>query len=700
MARSFVFAVLLATLDAPGAQAEKRAFEIDDYYRTAFVGSPHLSPDGTSVAFTVRRYDLHGGESWSEIWIMRADGSGQKQLTYGRHNDSSPTFSPDGKSLVFVSDRSESSQLHVLPLAGGESKQLTEFAPGVSGPVWAPDGRYIAVTSEIYPECGVDGECTVEIRSDRAEGKLNVHVADELLYRHWTSWHDGVRHHVLLVDAKSGDVVKDMTPGDWESPVFSAGGGRGYDFSPDGKELAFVSNREPEQASTTNADLWLVPVEGATTEASAVNVTDANDGWDGTPRYSPDGQKIAFLSQERAGYESDLFRLAIFDRQSRKVRYITDRAFDRWVDEIEWSQGSDALFASVPIEGSTALFRIALDGKTEEIHRDAYWAGWTVDPRTESIFYTRRSVGAPGEIYAKAGDAPARLTEMNRVLEEEVDIRPAEVMWVEAGPEDARYRVQVWIVKPHDFDPNKKYPLILNVHGGPQGRWSDSYRGDWQVYPGKGYVVAFANPTGSTGYGQDFIDAIECDWGGRVFDDLMKVTDELADLPYVDADRLGAMGWSYGGYMMMWFEGHTDRFKTLAAMMGIYDLPSFYGATEELWFPEKDLCGMPWNSWEYASASPSQAAANFQTPALVITGELDFRVPYTQSLMFHTALRRQGVPARLVVLPDAGHWPAWHEMAFYYNVHVDWFHKYLGGEPATYDVHEWARNRVFGDEAE
>ena len=235
----------------------------------------------------MRRYELEEGETWSEIWIMGADGSNQRQLTHGRHNDGSPGFSPDGESLLFVSDRSGSSQLHLLPLAGGEARQLTEFEPGVWDPVWSPDGKYIAVTSQIYPECGLDGECTESISTDRAEGKLNVHVADELLYRHWTSWHDGKRHHVLLVDAKSGDVTKDMTPGDWESPVFMLGGGRGYDFSPDGQELCFVSNREAEQASTTNADLWLVPIgeradgdggaEGGA-PADPVNITAANRG--------------------------------------------------------------------------------------------------------------------------------------------------------------------------------------------------------------------------------------------------------------------------------------------------------------------------------------------------------------------------------------------------------------------------------------
>jgi dipeptidyl aminopeptidase/acylaminoacyl peptidase len=265
-------------------------------------------------------------------------------------------------------------------------------------------------------------------------------------------------------------------------------------------------------------------------------------------------------------------------------------------------------------------------------------------------------------------------------------------MWVKG---EGGYEIQCFVVKPHGFTAGKKYPLILNVHGGPQSQWSDAFRGDWQVYPAKGYVVAFANPTGSTGFGQDFTDAIASDYGGRVYRDLMKVTDALQALDYVDKDRTGVMGWSYGGYMSMWIEGHTDRFACNAAMMGIFDVPSWYGATEELWFPEHDMKGTPWTSDQYEKWSPSNHVKSFKTPALVISGELDYRCPYTQSLSYYTALQKMGVPSRLVILPNAGHWPAWHEMAFYYDVHLDFFHKWLGGEPAPYDVTEMARNLAF-----
>jgi dipeptidyl aminopeptidase/acylaminoacyl peptidase len=274
----------------------------------------------------------------------------------------------------------------------------------------------------------------------------------------------------------------------------------------------------------------------------------------------------------------------------------------------------------------------------------------------------------------------------------EVDIRPAETMWV-SGADNAR--VQVFIVKPHDFDPAKKYPLILNVHGGPQSQWADSFRGDWQVYPGAGYVVAFANPHGSTGFGQAYTAEISGDWGGKVYEDLMKVTDALEKLPYVDPKRMGAMGWSYGGYMMNWFEGHTDRFKALASMMGIFDNRAFFGATEELWFPEWDLKGQPWNSDLYEKFSPSNFVKTFKTPCLVITGERDYRVPYTQGLQMFTALQKMNVPSRLIVYSNAGHWPSWYEMALYYTAHLEWFHTYLGGGAPPWSTEAFLRNAVF-----
>lgn len=696
--RSLAVMAVVAVVGAGVAHgAERRAFEIADHYRAALVGSPSASPDGSPVAFEVRRYALEKGESWSEIWLVGGDGGGLRQMTFGRHHDGSPVMAADGRSLAFLSDRSGEMQLWRMAVDGGEARQLTRFPGGVGSPVWSPCGAWIAVVAEVYPECGVDPECNRTMRESVEAGPLSVRVTDELLYRHWDSWREGRFRHVLLVDAGTGEAVADLTPGRWDSPTFSLGGHPGMAFSPDGRELAVTSNRGPSPATSTNSDLWLVPIGEGGRPGEATNATASNPGWDGDPAYFPDGRFLAYRSQETPGNEADLFRLALLDRSSGAVRYLTDRGrFDNWIEGLAW--GGSKLFVQAAVEGRNPLFAVDLaTGELERVVTDGTIDAWIPAADGRSVVYVRRGVDRPPElarVEVESGD-PRRLTFFNRALEEEVDLRPAEEMWVERGDGT---RLHVFLVTPHGFDPARRYPLILNIHGGPQMQWTDSFRGDWQVYPGKGYVVAFANPAGSTGYGQDLTDAISCDWGGRVIDDLMTITDALEKLPYVDPGRMGAMGWSWGGYAVMWLEGHSDRFKALASMMGVYDLRSMHGATEELWFPEHEMCGPPWSSAEYERGSPSRAAERFRTPCLVVTGERDFRVPYTQSLHFFTDLQRRGVPSRLVVYPGAGHWPGWYEMAFYYLVHVDWFHRWLGGGEPPWPVEDFARNRVFGSD--
>ena len=673
----------------PGA---KRPFQVADAYGAPRVGAPVLSPDGSHAVYTLGHRDIEAGTSTTQLWSVpiATDGAGgvPRQLTHGKASASGPFFAPDGETLYFLANRDDAGrQIHALPLAGGEARRVTDWPMGFGELALSPDGRLLAAACEVYPEHGADAEGNQAAAEAHKAAKTVVHVADELLYRHWTSWRDGKYTHVILFDAASGEPLRDLTPGNFDSPTFSLGGDRGFCFSPDSRSLVYVSNREADQAGSTNADLWLVSVEGGEPR----NLTASNRGWDGAPLFAADGRRLAFISQEQPGYESDLRRLSILDLASGDLRRVTHRSnFDDMVDGMAWAQDGGALVFQAEREGRNPLFRVELaTGAIEELHRHGSIDGWELAPDGGSIVYAARRIDAPTELYSiAAGGGEARpLTTHTAEYAAEVDLRPAEELWIDSGE---GYPIHTFVVKPHGFREGVRYPTILNVHGGPQGQWTDSFRGDWQVYPGSGYVVAFANPTGSTGYGQDLTDAIACDWGGRVYRDLMKVTDALAELDFVDPERLGAMGWSYGGYMTMWMQGQTDRFACIASMMGLYDMRSFYGATEELWFPEKDLCGTPWTSAEYERWSPSNHVANFATPALVVTGELDYRVPYTQSLQYFTALRRKRVPSRLVVFPNAGHWPSWHEMLFYYNAHLDFFHEWLGGAPAPYDVHEYA----------
>ncbi len=686
---ALVCALLAATVAGaagPARAAERRAFTIADLYRLKDVESPRVSPDGRTIAYVVRTRDLAKGKRTARIWLVDADGTNRRPLTNGEKQDTDPRWSPDGRSVAFVSDRSGSAQLWLIPRDGGEATKLTDVATGVSEPQWAPAGGLLAFTSDVYPECGAADSCNKAIAERRDKGPLKAHLADRLLYRHWTEWKDGRRTHILVVDVATS-AVRDLTPGDFDAPVFQASGAGDFAFSPDGRELCYASNHETDAARSTNADLWAVPVAGG----EARNLTAANRAADGTPRYSPDGRWIAFRTQSQPGYESDRWRLALYDRAGGAVRVLTE-SFDYWVNDLQWTSDSKRIVFTADWKARVPLFAVDLQGRVGE--RPLAELG-TVDafdlaPGADWAAVARRGIGSPAEIFrVRLGGEAKRLSFENEAVEKEVDIRPAES--IEVAGADGR-PVQCWIVKPHGFDPAKKYPLVLNVHGGPQSQWSDSFRGDWQVYPGAGYVEAFPNPHGSTGFGQAYTAAISRDYSGKVMRDVDAVADALAKLPYVDADRMGAMGWSWGGYAMMWLEGHTPRFRCLASKMGLYDLEAFYGATEELWYPAWDLGGAPWESPLYERDSPSEYVKEFRTPCLVITGEKDFRIPYTQSLQFFTALQNMGVPSRLIVYEKAGHWPSWYEMALYYNAHLEWFHEYLGGDPAPWKSGEMVRN--------
>lgn len=682
---------LLLTL-AGAATADKRAFRLDDLYRLKAIGDPQVSPDGRTVAFVVTESDLTAGKTNSDLYRVGADGSGLCRLTSTEGEDIHPRWSPDGNTLMFISSRKDGSQIWLLPTTGGEARQLTSLSTGISDPIWSPDGKKILFASDVFPECGADDAGNKKIQEAMDKGPLHAHMADRLLYRHWTSWADGKRSHLLLVDVATGKVA-DLTPGDFDSPPFSLGG-QGFTFSPDGTEVCFVSKRVIDEASSTNDDLWLVPATGGEPH----NLTPDNPAYDGDPQYSPDGRYIAYRLQRIPTFEADRFRLALIDRQTGERRILTE-AFDNWVDGFQWAPDSRSIVFSAQERGRYPFYRVDVpSGMTRLLLPGAEAKsvrGFHLAPDGRWLAFCRSAVGEPLELFRadlERGSAE-RLTALNQAVADEVDIRPAEEIWVKgAGGAD----IHVFIVKPHNFDPGKKYPLILNVHGGPQMQWADSFRGDWQVYPGAGYVVAFPNPHGSTGYGQAFTDAISRDWGGRVMEDVLKVSEALAALPFVDAGRMGAMGWSWGGYAMMWLEGHPNRFKALASMMGVYDLRAMHGATEELWFPEYDLGGAPWESTIYEQDSPAALVRNFKTPCLVITGERDYRVPYTQSLHFFTDLQKMKVPSRLIVFENDGHWPSGiKSMPFYYNAHLDWFHRFLGGEPPPYDMIRMWRNQAY-----
>ena len=685
--RCLVPALLITAL--PALAGEKRAFQIEDLYRLKGVQHLALSPDGTKLAFEVASQDLKAATRNTQIWLLDVASGQSKQLTFSGKSDTAPQWSKDGKTLFFLSTRSGGSQLWSLDASGGEAQKVTSFEAGVGAPKLLPGSHSLVFEASVFPEAPMDGAKQKEWSEKLESGPVQAHLADSLLYRHWTEWRDFQYTH--LFTASFEGKVEALTSGKQDYPAFW----QSWDLSPDGKEICVTTNTDAVAARSTNQDLFLISLEGDHTPR---RITGDNPAADQEPKYSPDGRFIAYKFQTKPGHESDRFRLAIYDRAAKTHKVLTE-GIDNWVEGFQWSADGKALWFTVQEKGRWPLHRVDVaTGQITRMLEGQSIREFQVSPDQKAVYLIKTRVGEPAEIWRYGFEAKElkRLTTFNQSVAEEVDFRPAEEQWVKGA--DGK-DIHVFLVKPHGFDPAKKYPLILNVHGGPQMMWSDTLRGDWQVYPGAGYIVAFPNPHGSTGYGQAFTDAISGDWDGKVQTDISKVADHLAALPYVDKDRMGAMGWSWGGYAMMWLEGHTTRFKALAAMMGVYDLRSMHGATEELWFPEHDLTGTPWEKGAaYDRMNPSSAVSAFKTPCLVITGERDYRVPYTQSLQFFTGLQEMGVPSRLIVFKNDGHWPDnLKSMPVYYNAHLEWFQKYLGGGGAPWKTEDMIRNVAFGD---
>lgn len=685
MRTNIVFILVMILLIPSSVLSQKRAFTIEDLYKIKSVSNPVLSNSGEKVAYTVTEYDLSSAKTTNTVYVMNKNGSSLESISDKLPSATSPFWSTNDD-LYLLSK----GQLYKYSFNNGKVEQLTDFYAGVSDPIVSNDGRYVAFTAELFPECGTDNECNKRLDESSSNGPVQAYIADELLFRHWTEYKGEKETYLILYDMIEKK-YEAITSSDVLAGTYMLGGGPKYAFSPDSRILAYVSSPEKNIAASTNTDIYLLPIGSK----EAVNITLANNAWDGSPVFSPDGNFIAYRTHVIPGYEADRFRVALYDIKALQSQTLTE-AFDYTTDDISWSSDSRSIYFTANARGYNPVFKVdAVSQVVTKVTDDKAVRGYQVSNDQQNVFLTFSNVDKPAEIYSYAVNSGtyAQITFYNKKFTEEVDIRSAEQMWVDGAD---GVPVHVFIVKPHGFEEYKKYPLVINVHGGPQMQWMDSFRGDWQVYPGSGYVVAFFNPHGSTGYGSKYTEAISKDWGGKVYEDVMKVTEALEKLPYVDNEKMGAMGWSYGGYMMNWLQGHTKKFKCLASMMGVYDLESMWGATEELWFVNWDVGGQPWNSELYAKYSPSNYVQNFSTPTLIVAGEKDFRVPYTQSLQYFTTLQSLGIDSRLVLFKNDGHWPNnLKSMPLYYNAHLEWFHKYLGGKPAPYNSKELVKNTVF-----
>ena len=676
-----IILLMIAAMSFP----QKRAFTIEDLYKVKNVSVPVLSNSGEKIAFAVSESDLPKGKTINTVYVMNKNGSSLINVSEKIEGANSPFWSSSDELYLM-----NKGQVYKYSFDTGEVTQVTDFYAGVSDPVLSNDERYLAFTAELFSECGTDNDCNKRLDESTKNGPMQAYIADELLFRHWTDYKGEKESYLVLFDIKENK-YQAITSSDVLSGTYMLGGGPKYAFSPDSRVLAYVSSSEKNIANSTNTDIYLMPLGGTQT----VNITLANDAWDGAPVYSPDGNYIAYKTHSIPGFEADRFRVAVYNTRTLLSEVLTED-FDYTTDNLSWSADSKSIYFLADNRGYSPVYKVDIQSKNiTKITDDKAVRGYQINKEEKSLYLTFTAVDKLPEIYSYDVNASvySQITFFNKKLSEEVDIRPAEQMWIEGAD---GVSVHVFVVKPHGYEEYKKYPLIINVHGGPQMQWMDSFRGDWQVYPGSGYVVAFFNPHGSTGYGSKYTEAISKDWGGKVYEDVMKVTEALEKLPYVDSNRMGAMGWSYGGYMMNWLQGQAKKFKCLASMMGIFDLESMWGATEELWFANWDLGGQPWNSELYNKYSPSNYVENFSTPTLIITGEKDYRVPYTQSIQYFNTLQSLGIDSRLIIFKNDGHWPSnVKSMPLYYNSHLEWFHKYLGGNPAPYDSKELVKNNVF-----
>ncbi|MBV9300733.1 MAG: S9 family peptidase [Acidobacteriaceae bacterium] len=668
----------------------KAPFTFDAMMKLVRIDDPQLSPDGKLVAFTAQTIDVAGDKKITQIYVVPVEGGGPQQLTKEGSSNTRPRWTPDSKRILFISDRSNGQQVWSMTPNGSDQKSVTNVPTGADGVTISPDGKLILFVSDVYPGCepanassGVeyDPACNKTNLDQEAASKMNARVYTALLYRHWTQYEGKRRTHLLVQRSDGSGKIWDLTPGDPNTPPFSLGGPEQYAFSPDSVDVTYVAITDSDPSTSTNSDLFTVHATGG--EAKRITT---NPGADQGPLYSPDGKYLAYRTQIRGGYESDQWRLAVLELATGKMNTLTD-SLDRWVENYTWSPDSKNIFFTTDDHGTSPLLMMPVAGGAIRTiaQGPTTVGGMQFTPDEKIMIYTEQSGSRPIEINKamSKGGSGVPLTHLNDAVFDQYQLTPFETISVD-GADGAK--VESFVVKPPGFNASVKYPALFLIHGGPESEWGEvwTYRWNAQVFAAAGYVVIMPNPHGSVGYGQSFTDAVNGDWGGRPYDDIMATVDYAGNLPYIDKDRMVAAGGSYGGYMIDWVLGHTDRFKALVSHAGVYDLESEAGTTEELWFPKWEFQGFPWENRElYEKWSPSSFAKNFKTPTLVTHGELDYRVPAGQGEELFTALQELKIPSKLVQFPDEGHWILKPQNSqFWYTTVIDWLNEYTKKTPA------------------
>jgi dipeptidyl aminopeptidase/acylaminoacyl peptidase len=652
-------------------------FSVDDMLAMDRISDPQVSPDGEQIVFTLRKTDLDANKGRTNLWLVGVDGNNLRQLTSHKKNDSSPRWSPDGKSVWFISGRSESSQVWKIPVDGGEAQQVTEQPLDVGNLVVAPDGKHIAFTMEVFPDCDTV-ECTKKRLDAIKENKASGMIFDKIFIRHWDTWKDGRRSHLFAMSVNGEDTVDVMGSMDADTPSKPFGGTEEITFTPDGKELVFTARDAGKQEPwSTNLDLYRVPIDASTPPKC---ITAKNKAWDTGPVFSPDGKTMAYFAMAKPGYESDRFRIVLMNWANGKKRVLTEK-WDRSPSSICWSADGKTIYATAANTGQKSLFAIdTAKGKVRLILMNGYISSPSI--AGNKIVFSRNLFKSPTELCSVNFD--------NRDFSFITQINKDKIAAARMGDYYQftfkgwnNEKVDCYVIKPVDFDADKKYPVAFLIHGGPQGNWADMFHYRWnpQVYAGAGYACVMVNFHGSTSYGQAFTDSIRGDWGGKPLEDLKKgLAAALKRYPWMDGDRVGALGASFGGYMINWIEGNWQgAFKCMVNHDGNLDERMAYYDTEELWFPEWDHKGTPWsNPRGYEKHNPVNFVKNWKTPMLVIHGALDYRVVDTQGIATFNALQRLGIESKLLYFPDEGHWVQKpHNSILWHETVIGWLDRWL-----------------------
>jgi dipeptidyl aminopeptidase/acylaminoacyl peptidase len=747
LAFSLVVAFVLAPFCFAQATQGKRPMTFEDMMKMKRLGATAISADGKWLAYSVTTVNLEQNTKTAEMWVQAIAGGAPTKLAVAVPGDSGIQFAADGKRILFVSGREGGQQVWLADFDGAtgtasNAKKLTAISTGADNALWSPDGKSIVFTSNVYPDCpairpadgGAGDKCNADKDAALAASKVKALIFTHLLYRHWDHYTGDKRFHLFQVLVDGGG-MRDLTPNDpHDVPPFSLDDSScGCAFAPDSKELAFTENLDPEPAISVSAKIFTLDLTNAAAKPVAISTS---AGGNFNPAYSPDGKYIAWRSEERAGYESDKFRLFLYDRakgsklasqqaSESAVRDLLPK-FPNWVDEFAWAPNSKRIFFSAGEKGESPIFVATLDGDFTSVYNNGTFSDLHPLSDGQTVVASRMTVAAPNEVVAVVsasgapdenarikvqsipgtmGFGPITVTQLRQItnlnvelLYLQLDLPKMESFWFTAAD---KTKLQGFIIRPPGFDPAKKYPVKFLIHGGPQGAWGDdwSYRWNAELFAANGYVVVMINMRGSTGYGQKIVDGVNGDWGGKPFTDLMEGLDYAEQhYAFIDKNRECALGASYGGYMANWVLGHTDRFKCIVSHDGMFDAESAFGTTEEDWFNIWEFKfpntqgGHPWDYYgkpdsenPFRKWSPSLSAKNFKTPTLVIHGQLDYRLDVSEGFQLFDTLQLLKVPSKMLYFPDEGHWVLKPQNSqLWYETVNDWVDEWTGGATASH----------------